>query len=63
MSDRLAISASFSVLMMAIYVLFGQNVERVPLGPPRFMAETELGGRVKTPELPRTPGEFLKLVD
>ena len=32
MSDRLAISATFSVLMMAIYVLFGANVERVPLG-------------------------------
>lgn len=33
MSDRLAISASFSVLMMAIYVLFGDGVARVPLAP------------------------------
>ena len=33
MSDRLAISASFSVLIMAVYVLFGANVERVPFGP------------------------------
>jgi len=33
MTDRLAISASFSVLMMAIYVLFGDGVARVPLAP------------------------------
>lgn len=33
MSDRLAISASFSILMMAIYVLFGANVARVEFGP------------------------------
>lgn len=33
MSDRLAISASFSVLMMALYVLFGAQSARVPFGP------------------------------
>lgn len=33
MSDRLAISASFSVLMMAIYVLFGDGAAHVPLEP------------------------------
>lgn len=63
MSDRLAISASFSVLMMAIYVLFGDNVQRVPLGPSQLMASAEQGISVKTPELPSSPGEFLKLVD
>ncbi|HKT85853.1 MAG TPA: hypothetical protein VJQ77_07205 [Novosphingobium sp.] len=63
MSDRLAISASFSVLMMAIYVLFGENVQRAPFGPSQFIAASEQGIRVKTPELPRSPGEFLKLVD
>lgn len=63
MSERLAISASFSVLMMAIYVLFGPNVQRMPLGPSDLMSETEFGGVVKTPELPSGPGEFLKLVD
>jgi hypothetical protein len=31
MSDRLAISATMSVLMMAVYVLFGANSARVPL--------------------------------
>jgi len=31
MSDRLAISATFSVLLMAVYVLFGANVARVSL--------------------------------
>jgi len=33
MSDRLAISAAFSVLMMAGYVLFGSDAMRVPVGP------------------------------
>lgn len=31
MSDRLAVSASLSVLMMAAYVLFGADAQRVPL--------------------------------
>jgi hypothetical protein len=31
MSDRLAISATMSVLMMAVYVLFGTDSARVPL--------------------------------
>jgi len=31
MSDRLAISATMSVLMMALYVLFGADSARVPL--------------------------------
>lgn len=33
MSDRLAISASLSVLMMSVYVLFGSDAVRVPFGP------------------------------
>lgn len=33
MSDRLAISASFSVLLMAAYVLLGAETPRAPLGP------------------------------
>lgn len=33
MSDRLAISAAFSVLMMSAYVLFGAEAVRVPVGP------------------------------
>ena len=33
MSERLAVSAVFSVLMMAIYVLFCADVPRMPLGP------------------------------
>jgi len=31
MSDRLAISAAVSVLMMSIYVLFGGDAARMPL--------------------------------
>lgn len=61
MSDRLAISASFSVLMMAIYVLFGENVQRVPIGGSQLLFPVEQGISVKTPELPRSPGEFLKI--
>lgn len=61
MSDRLTISASFSVLMMAIYVLFGENVQRMPLGPLQ-LPQAELGISVKTPEL-LSPGEFLNMVD
>jgi hypothetical protein len=30
MSDRLAVSATFSVLMMATYVLFGNDAVRLP---------------------------------
>jgi len=33
MSDRLAVSASLSVFMMSIYVLFGSHAARLPLGP------------------------------
>lgn len=33
MSDRLAISAAFSVLMMAAYVLFSADAAQVPIGP------------------------------
>lgn len=63
MSDRLAISAGFSVLMMAIYVLFGENVARAPWGPSQLGPETELNSSIKTPGLPKHPGEFLKFVD
>jgi hypothetical protein len=33
MSKQLAVSAAFSTLMMAAYVLFGGDSVRVPLGP------------------------------
>ena len=32
MSDRLAIAATASVLMMSVYVLFGQAAVREPIG-------------------------------
>jgi hypothetical protein len=48
MSDRLALSATMSVLMMAVYVLFGTEAARVPLGPdapgaPLSIAAPEIG--------------------
>jgi hypothetical protein len=42
MSDRLAISAAFSVLMMSIYVLFGSDAARVPLAAERLDAPVTL---------------------
>lgn len=33
MSDKLAISATFSVFMMTAYVLFGGEAAHVPIGP------------------------------
>ncbi|PEQ11923.1 hypothetical protein B2G71_14150 [Novosphingobium sp. PC22D] len=39
MSERLAVSAAFSVLLMAIYVLFGAEAQRVPFGPEAIRTE------------------------
>lgn len=49
MSDRLAISASFSVLMMAMYVLFGANVERAPFGPSQLASEFATSADLPSP--------------
>jgi len=49
MSDRLAISASFSVLMMAVYVLFGANAERVPIGPAQFSSDYSASAGLPSP--------------
>lgn len=48
MSDRLAISAAFSVLMMAGYVLFGADAARMPIGPGSLSAPVS----VSAPALP-----------
>lgn len=39
MSDRLAISAAFSVLMMAGYVLLGTDSVNAPIGPGSLNAQ------------------------
>lgn len=52
MSDKLAISAALSVLMMSAYVLLGSDAIRVPIGPPAssaLIAPVELS----LPALPR----------
>lgn len=41
MSDRLALSATFSVMMMALYVLFGAEAARMPIGPDAFRTSGE----------------------
>lgn len=38
MSDRLAISAAFSVLMMSAFVLFGTDSTRADFGPDALQA-------------------------
>jgi hypothetical protein len=42
MSDKLAISAAFSVLMMAAYVLFGGETGNAQFGPVHLEAPTAL---------------------
>jgi hypothetical protein len=39
MSNQLAISAAFSVLMMASYALLGPDAVRAPIGPGSFRAQ------------------------
>lgn len=41
MSDRLALSATLSVMIMAIYVLFGAETARAPIGPDAFRISGE----------------------
>lgn len=52
MSDRLAISTAFSVLMMAGYVLFGTNAVNAPIGPGHIETHLETTLNVSAPALP-----------
>ncbi|MBV1916729.1 MAG: hypothetical protein KUG65_01500 [Sphingomonadaceae bacterium] len=40
MSDRLTVSATFAVLMMSVYVLFGTEAARVPFTPEELQTPT-----------------------
>lgn len=53
MSDKLAISAALSVLMMSAYVLFGADVPRVPLGPSSGAGAVVASIEAALPSLPR----------
>lgn len=61
MSDRLAISATFSVLMMSLYVLFGTDAARVPFAPAEMSRPAAVSvsaaltgpSRLNVPHLPR----------
>lgn len=44
MSDRLAVSASFSILMMSIYVLFGSDSVRAPIGAQDLNVPASIAG-------------------
>lgn len=57
MSDRLAISATLSVLMMTIYVLFGTDAAREPLSADSLASPVS----ISAPELPSDPGRLLPL--
>lgn len=48
MSDKLAISAAFSVFMMTAYVLFGGEAAQAPFGP----ASLEAPATLSAPALP-----------
>lgn len=52
MSKQLAISAAFSVLMMATYVLFGADATRQSLEPLGTADAIESPVRISAPELP-----------
>ena len=58
MSDRLAVSASMSVLMMAIYVLFGADAARVQLDLDEALTPP---ASISAPGLPTEPGRFLSI--
>ena len=55
MSDRLAISAAASVLMMSIYVLFGSDAARVPFTSDALASPVS----ISAPELKIDAGELL----
>jgi len=60
MSDRLAVSASLSVLMMSIYVLFGSTeAARLPLEPEQFRAPASM----TAPGPLREPSQFPHFAD
>lgn len=57
MSDRLAISAALSVLMMAIFVLFGTEADGLPFRSEDLSAPVEL----EVPGLPALPSAAISL--
>ena len=57
MSDRLAISASMSVLMMAVYVLFGAQ----PVSDPFEQQAFDSPVSISAPGLTSNPARFLPL--
>ena len=58
MSERLAISAALSVLMMSAYVLFGTDTARMP-----FVGKTLVPGiSMPAPEVSLNAGKLLPLV-
>jgi hypothetical protein len=58
MSKQLAISAAFSVLMMASYVLFGAHAAREPLGSSGAVANPV---EISAPDLPK-PSTLLPFI-
>ncbi len=57
MSDRLAISAALSVLMMSIYVLFGGDAARMPLSADGV--SSQIG--ISAPEVSLGKQDFIRL--
>lgn len=57
MSDRLAISAALSVLMMSIFVLFGTEADGVPFRSEDLATPIEL----EVPGIPALPSAAISL--
>lgn len=57
MSDRLAISAAASVLMMSIYVLFGADVAHLPIAGGQLVAPVS----ISMPEVSLEASDLLPL--
>ena len=59
MSERLAVSASLSVLMMAAYVLFGADTARQPFGSDSLVAP--INAAAAAAELVSSPSSLLPI--
>lgn len=63
MSDRLALSAAISAMMMAIYVLFGGDAAQLPVGQSGLTGSIELAiPDLSAPEQSDAPEPFVRFL-
>ena len=61
MSERLAVSATFSVLMMAAYVLFGADSARSPIGADALVSPLSATVSEAAAEAVPAPADLLRI--